>query len=100
MPISTAPITTGTNASSQVTISNVSAVVSPARLARRGVLILNLQSVAVYLNAAGGTALTTHFRLDPGASVFLPVTNTVTGITSAAYTASPTDAQLHVIELY
>lgn len=100
MPVTTAPITTSGNASSQVTISNVSAVVSPARLGRRGVLILNLQSVAVYLNAAGGIALTTHFRLDPGASIYLPVTNTITGITSAAYTASPTDAQLHVLEYF
>lgn len=89
----------GAGASAQTTISNSSATVIAARAGRRAVLILNLQTVAVYLDASGGTAATTHFRLDPGASVILPIATAVTGITSAAYTASG-DAKVHTIELY
>jgi hypothetical protein len=90
----------GTNASSQVTISNTSTTIIAAREGRRGVLILNHQTVGVSIDASGGTAVyATHFVLDPGASLFLPVTNAVTGITSAAYTASG-DAKLHLCEIY
>lgn len=99
--LSTNETGTGTNASSQVTISNSSATVIASRAGRRGVLIVNLQTVAVYLDPTGGTASTsTHFRLDPGASVFLPITTAVTGITAASYSASPADARLHLVELY
>lgn len=90
---------TGTNAASQVTVTNSSGTIIAARSGRRGVLLVNQQTVAVYVDPSGGTAATTHFRLDPGASVFLPVTSAVTGITSAAYSASG-DAKVHVIELY
>ena len=91
---------TGTNAASQVTVTNASTTIIALRAGRRGILILNKQTVAVAVDASGGTAVyATHFVLDPGASVFLPVTNAVTGITSAAYTASG-DAKLHLIELY
>lgn len=90
----------GTNASGQVTISSTSATVIAARAGRRGVLLVNNQSVAVYIDAAGGTATTSKMRLDPGAALFLPVTSAVTGITAAAYSASPADAQIHYTELY
>lgn len=89
-----------TNASGQVTISSTSATVIASRSGRRGVLLINNQSVSVYIDAAGGTATTSKMRLDPGAAVMLPVTSAVTGITSAAYTASPADAQIHYTELY
>jgi hypothetical protein len=90
----------GTNAASQVTISNTSTTIIASRAGRRGVLILNKQTVAVSIDVSGGTAVyATHFVLDPGAAVFLPVTNAVTGITSAAYSASG-DAKLHLIEVY
>lgn len=89
----------GTNAASQVTITSASSTVIAARSGRRGVVITNNQTVAVYIDPSGGTAATTHYRLDPGATLSLPVTTAVTGITSAAYTASG-DAKLHVIELY
>jgi len=88
----------GTNAAGQTTISNSSTAVVAAREGRRGVLIVNQQTVAVYIDV-GGTATTGDFRLDPGASVFLPVTTAVNGITSAAYTASG-DAKVHYLELY
>ena len=89
----------GAGASAQTTISSTSATVIAARAGRRAVLFLNLQTVAVYLDASGGTATTSHFRLDPGASCVLPIATAVTGITSAAYTASG-DAKVHTIELY
>ena len=91
---------TGTNASSQVTVTNSSTTIIAARAGRRGVLIVNKQTVAVSIDASGGTAVyATHFVLDPGASLFLPVTNAVTGITSAAYTATG-DAKLHLVEAF
>jgi hypothetical protein len=58
------------------------------------VLITNNQTVAVYLDPNGGSATTSNRRLDPGASIYYPVTTAVTGITSAAYTASG-DAKIH-----
>jgi len=91
---------TGTNASSQVTVTNSSTTIIAAREGRRGVQLLNLQTVAVYLDPAGGSATTSKFRLDPGASMFLPVTTAITGITSASYSASPSDATVHVSEYY
>ncbi len=89
-----------TNASGQVTITNSSATIIASRAGRDGVLIVNNQSVPVYIDAAGGTASTSKFRLDPGAGIYLHVTSTVTGITSAAYTASPADATVHYCEIY
>lgn len=92
-------IGTGAGASAQTTVTNSSTTVIASRAGRRSVLILNLQTVPVYIDASGGTAATTHFRLDPGASLVLPIATAVTGITSAAYTASG-DAKVHTIELY
>jgi len=90
----------GTNAASQVAISNTSTTVISARSQRKGVLITNKQTVGVALDISGGTAVyATHYVLDPGASIFLPVTNAITGITSAAYTATG-DAKLHLLEIY
>lgn len=89
----------GAGASAQTTISSTSATVIASRAGRRAVLILNLQTVAVYIDASGGTATTSHFRLDPGASLVIPTAAAVTGITSAAYTASG-DAKVHTIEVY
>lgn len=95
----TRDIGVGAGASAQTTITNSSANVIAARAGRRAVLILNLQTVAVYLDASGGSATTSHFRLDPGAAIILPTASAVTGITSAAYTASG-DAKVHTIEVY
>lgn len=90
---------TATNAAAQVTVTNSSTTIIASRSGRRGVLVVNQQTVAVYVDPSGGTAATTHFRLDPGASIFLPVTSAITGITSAAYTASG-DAKVHYFEAY
>jgi len=88
-----------TGVSAQVTVTNSSTTIVSSRPTRRTVLILNLQTVAVYIDASGGTATTSHFRLDPGAALELSYTGAVTGITSAAYTASG-DAKVHTIETY
>ncbi len=94
------PTGNSTNASSQVTISNTSATIIASRAGRRGIFIQNKQTVGVAIDASGGSAVyATHAVLDPGAVIFLPVTNAVTGITSAAYTASG-DAKLHLHEIY
>lgn len=86
----------GTNVGAQVTVTNSSTQIVASDTDRRFVLLLNLQTVAVYIDPSGGTATTSMFRLDPGASLTLPVTTAVTGITSAAY--SPTgDAKVHTI---
>lgn len=89
-----------TNAASQVAVSNSSTSLVSARNGRIGLLIINQQSVAVYVDPSGGTAsTTTSMRLDPGAAVSLPVVTSVTAITANAYTASG-DAKVHVVEVY
>lgn len=96
---SVSEVGTGTNAATQVTVSNSSTTIVSARSGRRGVLLVNYQTVAVYIDPSGGTATTSMFRIDPGATLVLPVTSAVTGITSAAYSASG-DAKMHIIEFY
>lgn len=101
-PLPIRSVGTDSAASTQVTVTNTSTTILSARAtapARRSALILNLQPVAVYIDASGGAATTSHFRLDSGAALTLEVTGAVTGITSAAYTATG-DAKVHVIEVY
>ena len=88
-----------TNVASQVTVTNASTSIVAARATRSSVLLVNNQTVAVYIDPTGGTAATTHFRLDPGASITLTVTTAVTGITSSAYTAVG-DAKVHLVDFY
>jgi hypothetical protein len=84
----------GTNVGAQVTVTNSSTTIITSDTDRRGVLLVNQQTVAVYIDPSGGTATTSMFRLDPGASIFLPCTTAITGITSAAYSAVG-DAKVH-----
>jgi hypothetical protein len=88
-----------TNIAAQVTVTNSSTSIVAARATRQAVLLVNQQTVAVYIDPTGGTATTSMFRLDPGASVRLPVVTAVTGITSAAYTASG-DAKVHILDAF
>ena len=91
-------IGSGTGAVAQTSISNTSAAIVAARDTRKRVIIINRQTVAVYIST--GTADTTTCpRLDPGDSMTLYTTSAVNGITSAAYTASG-DAKVHSIEEY
>lgn len=87
------------NSASQVTVSNVSTILAPARSGRRGVQLVNNQSVAVYVNPSGTTATTGHFKLIPEAGIFLPVTSAITAITAALYTPS-SDDKVHVMDIF
>lgn len=86
-------------AAGQVTVTNTSTSIRSADETRKRLVLVNQQTVPVYIDPSGGTAATTHFRLDPGASVTLYVTCAVTGITSAAYTASGDDKVHYIAEL-
>lgn len=81
----------------QVTISNTSAAIAAARDTRHSILIVNYQTVDVFIDDA--TATTSAFKLQPGASVMLFTGAVINGITSAAYTASG-DAKVHYIEVH
>ena len=83
------------SAATQVTVTNADTSILAATDTRKRAVIVNRQTVAVFIN--GTTATTSHFRLDPGDSVTIYTTGVVRGITSAAYTASG-DAKVHVIE--
>lgn len=82
----------------QTTVTNSSTTIKAADETRKRIVLLNLQTVPVYIDPSGGTATTSMFRLDPGASVTLYVTSAVTGITPAAYTASSDDKVHWIVE--
>jgi hypothetical protein len=82
----------------QTTVTNSSTTIKAADETRKRIVLLNLQTVPVYIDPSGGTATTSMFRLDPGASVTLSVTCAVTGITSAAYTAAADDKVHYIVE--
>lgn len=86
-----------TGSSGQTTVTNTSTTVKAAVDTRLYITLLNLQTVAVFVDPGGGTATTSNFRLDPGASMQIWTTSAVTAITSAAYTASG-DAKVHYFE--
>jgi len=91
------PIGGTSGAAGQVTITNSSTTIAAAAATRLRLIIVNRQTVAVFIDPSGGTATTAMFRLDPGESVTLQVTSLVTAITAAAYSASG-DAKVHYIE--
>lgn len=82
----------------QTAVTNTSTTIKAADETRKRIVLLNLQSVPVYLDPSGGTATTSMFRLDPGASVTLYVASAITGITSAAYTAASDDKVHWIVE--
>lgn len=82
-------------AASQVEVSNSSTTLSAARDTRKRLVLVNRQTVPVFIELT--TATTSDLRLDPGDSITLYTTGAVAGITSAAYTAVG-DAKVHVIE--
>lgn len=81
----------------QVTVTNSNTAICAANDNRSGIVIVNRQTVAVWIDDASAT--TSAFRLDPGDSVFLPTSAVINGITAAAYSASG-DAKVHYIELH
>jgi hypothetical protein len=84
-------------AAAQVTVTNSSTTLASARDTRKRIVIVNRQTVPVFIEMT--TATTSDFRLEPGDSLTLYTTAKIDGITSAAYTASG-DAKVHVIEEY
>lgn len=82
----------------QVTVTNSSTTIKAADETRKRLILVNNQTVPVYIDPSGGTATTSMFRLDPGASVTLYVTCAVTGITAAAYTAAADDKVHYIAE--
>ena len=76
----------------QVTVTNTTTSIIAADSTRQEVVIVNRQTVAIWIN--DGTATTSLFRLDPGDSITIRGSHVVEGITSAAYSASG-DAKVH-----
>lgn len=85
-------------ASGQTTISSTAANIAAARDTRKRIVIVNQQTVSVWVGPATVTT-SNGVRLDPGASLVLYTTVAVQGITSAAYSASG-DAKVQYIEEY
>lgn len=87
-----------TSAVGQVTATNTTTAIAAARDTRKRIIIINRQTVPVYIDA-GASATTSDFRLDPGDSLTLVTVAAINGITSLAYTATG-DAKVHYIEEY
>lgn len=85
-------------ATGQTTVTNTvgGTSIAAATETRKRIVILNRQSVAVYVGASGLTT-STGLRLDPGDAVTLYTTAAVYGITAAAYTAT-SDDKCHYLE--
>lgn len=81
----------------QVTVTNSTTQIAAAKDTRHSILIVNRQTVAVYIDDASAT--TSAFRLDPGDSITLFTGAVINGITSAAYSASG-DAKVHYLEVH
>ena len=83
-------------ANAHVTATNTATTLKAATETQHCVIVVNYQTVPVYVGGATVTT-STGFRLDPGASLSLHTTAEVQGITSAAYTAAGEDDKVHVI---
>ena len=90
------PIGSSTLANAHVTVTNSATEIRAATETQQRTVIVNYQTVSVYVGAATVTT-STGFRLDPGASLTLHTAAAVQGITSAAYTAAGEDDKVHVI---
>lgn len=83
--------------SGQTTVSNAGTAIAAAADTRKRIVLVNQETVPVWIGAGTAVATTTGLRLDPGASVTLYTTGAVYGITESAYTASG-DAKVQYIE--
>lgn len=81
----------------RVAVTSSSTAIAAARDTRKRIVIVNRQTVAIYVQS--GTATTSDFKLDPGDSVTLCTQAAVNGITTAAYSASG-DAYVYYVEEY
>ena len=82
-----------------VTISSTAATLIAARDTRKSVIIINRQTVPVYIGIATVT-VANGILMNPGDVLEMPNQALVQGITSAAYTAVGTDDQVMVVESY
>lgn len=85
-------------ANGQVTVTNSATTIAAARETRKSLLIVNRQTVAIWV---GLTTVTTAngVRLDPGDSITITTTALVQGITAAAYSGTG-DALTQYVETY
>ena len=90
------PVGSSTIANAHVTVTNSATTIRAATETQQRTVIVNYQTVPIYVGAATVTT-STGFRLDPGASLTLHTAAEVQGITSAAYTAAGEDDKVHVI---
>lgn len=90
------PIGSSSIANAHVTVTNTATTIRAATETQQRTVIVNYQTVPIYVGAATVTT-STGFRLDPGASLTLHTAAEVQGITSAAYTAAGEDDKTHVI---
>jgi len=86
-------------ANGHVAVTNSAANIAASRDTRKRIVIINYQTVSIYVGVATVTT-SNGVRLDPGASLTLYTTAAVQGITSAAYTAAGEDDKTHYIEEY
>src|SRR5512139_1841783 len=84
-------------ATGQTTVSNSGTAVAAAVETRKRIVLVNQETVPVWIGAGTAVATTTGLRLDPGASVTLYTTAAVYAIADVSYTASG-DAKVHYIE--
>lgn len=94
-----APLGAPLIANGHVTVSSTAGNIVASRDTRHRVVIVNYQTVPIYVGVATVTT-STGLRLDSGASLTLYTTAAVQGITSAAYTAAGEDDKVHYIEEY
>ena len=87
-----------THANGQVNVSSTHTTIAAARDTRKSILVINRQTVAVYVGLSSVTTAN-GVRLDPGDSITITSKALIDGITSAAYTGSG-DATVHYIETY
>lgn len=92
------PIANTAMANGQVTVTNTATTIVAARETRSSVLVINRQTVAVWIGIATVTTAN-GFRLDPGDSVTVTANVLIQGITSAAYSGTG-DALVQYIETY
>jgi hypothetical protein len=85
-------------ANNQVSVSNSATTIAAARETRKALLIVNRQTVAIWVGIATVTTAN-GVRLDPGDSVVITTTALVQGITAAAYSVVG-DANVQYVETY
>jgi hypothetical protein len=85
-------------ANGQVTVTNTHTTIAAARETRKSIVVINRQTVAVWVGIATVTSAN-GVRLDPGDAITLTTTALIDGITAAAYSGTG-DALVQYVETY